>query len=350
MKRLILLFALVISLGCTRRPLSYKGCPNNRSTEVATIAVSVDWTISGFDTSDLSRSDEDFIHRVSFRFFPLDGSPPFERYIEDDVEVGEIVVPAGIYSVVVYNESINDSYWHGSINFVDCDSFERFAAEIDTEEQDSFGFYTPTEGENLAAEPFKLASAAIEHFEVSKAMCGSDPSAWSAYDKEQAAQLSPVVPRPLTCYTTIEVATERLSSASSIRASLSGLAHRVFMASGESDTETTTHINELTQVKWHDPNEQLHGTISERFLTFTTPTSSTTHTLTLDVILVDGTRHYPTEEMIYDVTDQITQSALGIATRYAEQDLRASVALSLPEVAGDVEVNDWGDDNVITIF
>ncbi len=336
--------ALLTLVGCTRRPLSLKGC-GEQSGYSAEIEVSVDWSLSGYDPA--ARSDENYIHRVSFRFFPLDGSEPFDRYLENDVERGTIFVPEGEYSVVVFNESIDDSYWKQAIRFEDCDNYTRFAAEL-VDQNSELYFYEPATEELLSVEALFLASASVDRFVVSREMCTTEQWAWSEGDLSQIAQLNPVTPRRLTCATTLEAQMENLSSAFSVHASLTGLSQRVFMASGDPDTATTTHVGELTQREWED-NLQ-HGTISESRLTFTTPQSGAQHTLTLDIILVDGSHHEPEEPLVYDVTDQIVSSATATpATRYADNDLGASVSLSLPEVSGDVEVDEWGDEDTVTI-
>ncbi|MFI3280516.1 MAG: DUF5119 domain-containing protein [Rikenellaceae bacterium] len=342
MRRLLILLIFCF-VYCTRRQLSDTECTYDDA-ESALIDVSVDWSLSGFDTDQQSKGDEDYIHRVTFRFFPLDGSTPFDRYLEDDVESGTIYVPIGSYSVVIFNESIYDTYWQNTITFEDVDSYDLFAAKIADQSADLY-FYTPADDEALSVEALQLASCSVAHFEVSESMCSAATSDWSDEDLEMAQRLNPVSPRRLTCPTTIEVDTEYLSSAASVHVSLTGLAQRVFMACGDTDTLTTTHVHELTERTWRDDSTQ-HGVISESRLTFSTPnTTSSTHTLTLDVYLIDGTHHQPEEEMVYDVSDQI----VGSITRYADDDLAASVSLTLPEVSGDIEVNDWGDDNEITI-
>ncbi|MFR9503663.1 MAG: DUF5119 domain-containing protein [Rikenellaceae bacterium] len=343
-KIVFLAAAMLLSLSCTRRDLSEGDCTQSGA-ESALIEVSVDWSLSGFDTEQISKGVEDYIHRVSFRFFPLDGSAPFDRYLEDDVESGVLDIPVGEYSVVIFNESIYDPYWQNSILFEDVDSYDLFAAKIVDQDPELYDFYTPAEQEALSVEALQLASCSIDYFVVSDAMASLSSQSWDQGDLEMAELLNPATPRRLTCPTVIEVEVENLSSAYSVSASLTGLAQRVFMASGDTDTLTTTHVGDLTQRLWDDGSLQ-HGTIYESRLTFSTPAATSTHTLTLDVILIDGTRHTPEEEMVYDVSDQI----LSAATRYADNDLGASVSLSLPEVSGDVEVDAWGDENQITIL
>ncbi len=349
MKRIIytLTMLALCCVGCTRRPLTDVAC-GAESGESVRLEVSVDWSLSRIESY---MDEDDAVHRVSFRFFPTDGSKPFDRYLEGDTESGELDIPAGEYSVVIFNESIEDSYWSGSINFESVDSYPLFAATIAPQDS-SLYFYEPADDESLSVEALFLASCSIEYFVVSEAMCSTAQELWTEEDLAMAALLNPVAPRPLCCYTTIEVQTENLSSAYSVHASLTGLTQRVFMASGLTDTITTTHVGELQERVWED-NLQ-HGVIRDSRLTFSTPQGGGEHILTLDVMLTDGSHHSPDEELVFYVTDQITSSAAGstssLRTRYTESDLSASVSMSLPEVSGDVEVEAWDDESLVTIL
>lgn len=341
--RKLYLFTLLLltAVGCTRRPLSQTGCSQSSDVESAEIAVSVDWSTTGYDIT----SDEEYIHRVSFRFFPLDGSTPFDRYLEGDVESGVIEVPVGSYSIVIFNESIYDTYWQNAILFENVDSYELFAATIVDEDRELYDFfYIPDDDEALSVEALALASCSVDYFEVTESMASLEQEQWGEEEQLMATRLNPVVPRRLTCYTTIGAVMENLSSAYTVHASLTGLAQRVFMATGEEDSLTTTHIWELSEREWDDESEQQHGTISQSRLTFSTPATED-HILTLDVLLIDGSRHDPEEELIYDVTDQIISST----TRYADSDLGASVSLSLPVVTGDISVEGWGEETKVTL-
>ncbi len=342
MRRFLILITFLSTLGCTRRPL-VDACPAE-SGESATIGVTVDWSESGIESSE-SRSDDDYIHRVSFRFFPLDGSTPFDRYLEDNITEGEIYVPIGEYSLVVFNESIYDSYWQGAIEFENSDNYSLFAAYLSDESSTTNPFYETSDSERISASALKLASWSIDRFVVSSEMALATKSGLSDEDIEMLEALNPVTPRPLTCTTTISVDVENLSSAATVYASLSGLSHKVFMASGDTHSTSVTHITQLTLRSWNDSSEQ-HGTISEERLTFSTPSEEQTHLLTLDIVLVDGSLHSPDEELIFDVSDQILGAT---TTRYADSDLAASASISLPEVSGDIEVSEWGDSTEITI-
>lgn len=330
MRQFLLIITIALLASCTRRPLSDTGC--SISAESVLIPVSIDWSVSSIDAS-TTTSDEDYVHRVSFRFFPKNGAAPFDRYLEgEDIFEGEIYVPLGDYSLVVFNESIDDTYWQNAITFEDTDNYSLFAARLaegDVEELTALEF---GDEDNIAAEALKLASMSFESITITA-------------DSLYIEQLNPVQLRPLTCTTTVSAEVENLSSAYLVYSALTGLSHRVFMASGATDDITNVHFAQLTTRQWSDEDEQ-DGTISYERLTFSTPESESTHTLELDIILTDGTRHKPEEPLFYDVTDQILNPT---TTRYADDDLSASVSLSLPEVSGDIAVDAWGDSEQITI-
>ncbi len=342
MRKLTIIFIALALASCTRRDLTDVACDIEK--ESALVSVSVDWSVSGFDLSGDSRS-ADYIHRVSFRFFPKDGSAPFDRYLEGNVTSGQIYVPYGAYSVIVFNESIEDKYWEDAIEFENVDDYENFSARLVEEDRDNHPYFDLSQAERLSREALKLASMSIDHFVVTPAMSSVDTRALSEEDVKMLAKVNPVVPRPLTCQTTISAKVENLKSAYIVRAWLSGLSHRVNMASGVTHDESTHHVVELRDREWSDA-EQNHGSISATRLTFSAPESDSEHTVGLDVILIDGSRHKPDEPLIFDVTDQIRAPL----TRYADSPLGASVEFSLPKVSGTIEVEGWDDDEQITIL
>ncbi len=330
MRKILFIATLLLICGCTRRSLSDSGC--SLTAESVLVDVSVDWSLSSIDAS-TSSSDEDYVHRVSFRFFPKDGSAPFDRYLEgEEIFEGQIYVPLGEYSLIVFNESIDDIYWQDAITFENTDSYSLFAARLAEGEVDKLTALEYSDQDNIAAEALKLASMSFESISITA-------------DNLFIEALNPVQLRPLTCTTTISAEVENLSSAYLVYSSLTGLSNRVFMASGKTDDESNVHIAQLTDRLWSDEEKQ-HGTISYERLTFSMPESQSTHTLELDIILIDGSRHVPEEPLFYDVTDQILNPT---TTRYADDNLSATVSLSLPEVSGDIEVDAWGDSEQITI-
>ncbi|MFI3319541.1 MAG: DUF5119 domain-containing protein [Rikenellaceae bacterium] len=312
-----LILSLIANSSCIRRSLTDYVCQR----ETATIPVTVDWTQSGITPSDDSRTETDYVHRVSLRFFPLDGSTPFDRYLETNIYEGEITLPEGSYSIVAFNESIYDTYWNGYINFINTEDYDTFAVELVDEE-----------GDGVATSPLKLASWSLGEYTITEDMISTT----------KAATPIEVTLQPLTCYTTVTAQITNLSSAQTVTATASGLTDRMYMASGEAHTSTTSHSLALSTVEWDDDSEQ-HGSISARILTFDNSTdTNATYTLEFDVILVDGTRHTPDEPLIFDVSHQIT--------RYATDDFSLSAEFEIPETSGSIEVDEWGDKTTINLF
>lgn len=343
-KHTILLMAIfATTIGCTRRPLCDCETEGNKPGESAMIDVKIDWSRSGIDPKVENRSDGDYVHRVSLRFFPKDGSEAFDRYLESNIFEGEISVPIGDYSVVVFNESIYDPYWIGVVEFENVDNYEDFTARLTDDEPTQFDFFDFDEGMDLSVEAFKLASWSIDNFSVSENMTLSGAQ---LSDSEEAMKraLTNIELRRLTTTTTIYADVENLSSVYRLHAALEGLSESVNITTGEPYSSTTTHVWQLTRVEWDDESEQRHGTISEERLTFAAPNVETTHTLTLEVLLINGSRYEPENPLKYDVSDQIR----GL-TRYADNDLKARVSASLPYVTGQIVVGDWGDDNVVDL-
>ena len=160
--------ATMVITTCERRPLE-----NDELPPTAKLAVKIDWSKSGIEPY---AKDGKGVHRVSFRFFPHDSRLPiFERYLEGNVTEGEIEVSIGKYSVIVFNESLDDlNYWDGAITFTDVNSFADFAANAvpypAAQRALEFPFYKPLQGEQFIVEPLPLASWSIEHFEVTENM------------------------------------------------------------------------------------------------------------------------------------------------------------------------------------
>lgn len=317
---------IVAATACERRSL-YDNCLGDTS-----IPVKVDWSISGITPT--SRGETDFVHRVSIRFFPKDGSPAFDRYLESNVFEGVIHVPEGTYSVVVYNEAIDDVYWSDVIRFDNVDDYNLFSANIIEISPLPYDFYTPEDGEIFAAEPFKLASWKLDHFVVSRSgedcnECGDDMK--NALTKVKLRRL----------ITPVHVVAEvtNLNSAMRMEAALTGMVSKVYMASGESTTSPTTHLFAFRAPVWNDETKT-HGWVERNLLSFGRMSQPSAYLLHLGVIFVTGERHSPDIPMRYDVANQVISS-------HPDGNIEVRVNLSLPKVDSDIGVGDWDDEDHI---
>lgn len=330
MKRLykLMLSALFLATAtaCERRSL-YDDC-----LEDMPIPVKIDWSISGITPN--SGTDVDFVHRVSLRFFPKDGSAAFDRYLEGNVFEGEIYVPEGSYSVVVYNEALDDVYWSDAIKFNDADDYNLFSANIIEISPLPYDFYTPQPGETFAAEPLKLASWSLDNFEVVRhnkngKECGDDIS----------NALTKVKLRRLTIPTHVVAEVTNLKSAMRMEAALTGMVSKVYMASAKSTTSPTTHLFAFRSPVWNDETKN-DGWVERKLLTFGRMSQPSAYSLNMGIIFVTGERYTPDSPMCYDIKEQVESIQ-------PQGDIQVRVSLSLPEVDSDIGVGDWDDEDHI---
>jgi hypothetical protein len=311
-------------------------CPAARS---VTLAVAVDWSASGINTANLPRTDE--VGRVSIRFFPKDGSPVFDCYLDTDVTAGTIDVPPGRYAVVAFNESIyDDAWWDGRIGFTGTESYDDFAARLIPWDEESrarqFPYYTPANGERIIPRPPALASWSIDELEVSPR-----PVSRTSRASRVAGEgpLTHIVMRRLTRLIDIDVRVENLASARSIHGALRGLASTVRLASGRT-ADPSTYLFSLNGRKY-DPDGR-NGTTHSSFLSLGRTPPPESYQLEMDVLLMDGRLHDDPGPPSFDVTRQVTAPG-------EDSGIPISLDLALPRLSGGIAVNDWGEDQRYTL-
>lgn len=322
--------ALILA-GCERRPLV------DELAESALINVKIDWTKSGIPVTDPSGSG--YVHRVSLRFFPKDGSAPFDRYLESNVMEGQIDVPVGEYSVVVFNESVHDAYWEDAIIFSDVDSYTDFAATIVADNPDNWPHYTPLAGENLIVEPFMLSSWSLDSFNVTEEMMRETRKGTTRTDPiGDTYALTKIVMRQLTFNVTVTAWVENLVSVQMIQGAARGFANKVKMASGKTEPTAATHIFKLNNRRWDDA-AQKNGTVNKEFLSFGRLQNDSQYWLNMDVLFTTGALYE--EPLLFDVTEQVLESP------NINININIDVEVRLPYIEGGIHVGDWDDEEII---
>ena len=328
-------YAVVLSLiitACERRPLE------EEYYESALIPVKIDWSRSGIPVTDAGGSG--YVHRVSLRFFPKDGSPAFDRYLETNVIEGVIAVPIGEYSVVVFNESVYDIYWEDAIYFTEIDDYNNFAANIVTDDASNYPLYTPLSGENLIVEPFMLASWSIDDFSVTRDMVRqtnwqkNGTRAPQANDMMNA--LTKIVMRQLTYVVTVTVQVENLCSVQHIQCAARGFAQKVYMASARTVQVPATHIFLLNGRRWDDAS-QINGTVEKSFLSFGQLPQPSEYWLNLNVLFTTGELY--DQPLLYDVSNRVLNQI--------QMDINLNLNIKLPYIEGGIHVGNWDDENII---
>ena len=348
-KRFIVLFlmsALIIGslVRCERRPLE-----DDEQPPAALIPVNIDWSKSGLNVT--SPDGGDAVHRVSLRFFPKGKNMPvFDIYLEGNVTEGNIRVPIGKYSVIVFNESVDDrGYWDGKIRFTDVNSFNDFAANaipFNANMRDQlFPFYRPQTGENFMNEPLALASWSIEDFEVTEAMVmvshGEKQLLFLTEEENRMYNaLKYVVMRALTRPVNVTAQVENLISVHQAYAAMQGFANKVYMASARTTYDSTTYLFTFDRRKY-DTNGK-DGVMNSSFLSFgRTPTSAAnreSYKIAADMLFVTGELYKPTPPLLFDVTEQV------LSNYDTEIEINLFIHYKLPYIEGGIAVDEWDDD------
>ena len=334
----------IIFSACERRPLE------DEYFETALIPVRIDWRRSGIAVT--QPDGNGLVHRVSVRFFPLDGSPAFDRYLETNVIEGEIAVPIGQYRIVIFNESVDDTYWDDVIQFSDINDFDRFAANIVPDDVANYPLYTPLTNEQFIVEPFRLASWSLDYFEVTKELVastrkpasrGTPPSSGSSLSDRYA--LLDVEMRPLTYNVNVSAHVKNLCSTQLIQTAMRGFSSKVYMASAVTEQTPSTHIFKLNGRTWDDPANPVDGTTRKSFLSFGRLPQAANYWINLDVLFVTGELYAPATPFLYDVTPQVDASGISVGID-VNIDIDIKLNIDLPYVEGGIHVGEWDDENI----
>ncbi len=387
--------------------------------ETALIPVKINWSKSGFEITDDGKSKlkgSASVHRATLRFFPKDGSEPFERYLEGNVVEGEIDVPIGDYSVIVMNESITDSYWLGSetsgfesISFTDIDNYEKFSAQVKTHKDNPAGYYFnqyESDGFLFMQPPLLISTWSLDDFTVTSEMAnysqktkGSDEltradiDMFYALTRDSEDDVDGIDMRKLTYTVQVTLQVKNLTSASTILGGLEGFVNRVNLQTGygyraPSDARMLQYFKLDDETNWYDENgnslgdwqppagdnvyEDYIGETSGIFLTFGREQIATVpenYSLDFDFIYITGER-LQKEGMLFeldldndpltppvitglpfDITDQVM---LSLPTKLPEVGIHIDIPIIITPIeleykAGDIIVNDWGDDTIIEL-
>ena len=299
----------------------------------ALIPVRIDWSLSGVPVEEM--------HRASVWLFPHDGKTPLEYRLEGNLTYREIAVPAGVYSVLVFNETIEKEDWNG-ITFKGTNRYETFAAVAVT--QDTRGFYTRSEELPLVAEPDAIAAWSLDRFEVTPEMVTSTRSLSqnrSALERE-VPDLTVIKPLPRFEHVVITAYVTNLSSSMQATGTIDGMAGGVYMASGEKIPEPAVHAFILNG-RVYDANGN-DGTTTRTFNIFGRLPKPARHNLNIDFLLTNGTLH-PREE--FDVTDLIVTKMNEIVRTHIINlgygNLNGDHPIKLPEreMGAGISVDEW---------
>jgi hypothetical protein len=333
---LLVAVAAVVLSGCAFRPLEGELIP-----ETALIPVHIDWSRSGVPVEQM--------HRASILLYPAQGGAPLEFILEGNLTSYTLEVPLGVYSVLVFNETISEDDWSG-LTFINTDDYHNFSAV--GRAVSSRGFYTRSDELPLIENPEPLAAWSLDRLDVTEELWARSRMTSRATLDRDIPDLMNVVPTPRIEQMAITANVRHLSSAMQATGTINGLASGVKMASGDIiDGDLAAHAFVLGS-RTYDP-DQRHGSASNTFTIFGHPKEITLKPMEIDFVLFDGTA-FPTVSFS-DVTSMIVRYAetipplnileVGDGAGGNDDPNPDNPPIELPDsdIDSDITVDDWND-------
>ena len=327
--------AALLLTGCQRRELY------DELNYTAVIPVRIDWSLSGVDAQKM--------HRASVWFFPKDGTAPLEYRLEKDLTYDELNVPAGVYSVLIFNETVDNEDWN-AVTFQGIDKYETFAA-MGVPDMVR-GFYTRSDDSPMIKNPEPLAAWSLGKFEITTEMVERTREIVSTRSARTLEDLVPTLTqvKPLPRYErmTVVAYVHNLSSSMQATGKLDGMASGVYMASGEKTHVRAIHTFVLNG-RQYDPND-VDGTTRRTFNIFGVLPATMAHEvldiLDIDFLLTDGTMHpkeqFYVAEMIEQEPNALVPSNV-VNVGYTLKGDDHPIVLPNMDVTAGVVVNDWDE-------
>lgn len=251
-------------------------------TEYTSVSVSVDWSESMIDAASTNA--------FSVWFFPKNGDKPIYT-VSNKLDLAEIKVPAGEYSLLIFNETANESDWQ-SIAFRGTDKYETFEAYARTDVVANKGGYKSSTNETIINQIEPLAVWRQDYYLVSK-------------NTKSKATIA-IKPQPLTYKLNVKANFVNLNNAFKISGALQGVSQSVFLATGKTSSQTLTQVFELENNVWIDQSK-VNGESSATVFSFgRTPDVTSKNNMQIDVLTFLGERTNP---FIFDVTDALKTGA-----------------------------------------
>lgn len=322
------LLATVFAAGCQRRALE------DEAGDLARIPMHIDWSQSGLNVAN--------VHNVSAWFFPHDGRPSFEMTFEGNLTDVEALLPAGSYSIIVFNEVVNFRW--SSLQFLGLDKYEtsRVAARTDTFR----GLETKAEELDVRKSPDTLAVWSCDKFDVSPEMVRISSLGSRAEGQPALPEIS-VELKALTRAVAVKAYVQNLTSAMRCTGTLSGVVGEVLLSTRKSVVTNVAHIFIMNN-RLYDKVNPNHGYIHANLLIFNTG-ADFQKILQINFELTDGTKSSPDP---FDVTTKVDEDVpkvnvnVGIGLDGDPED--HPIILPKTDVQGEVGVDDWTN-NIIPI-
>ncbi len=324
-KIIVCFVALTTLSSCKWQPIYNAGTTSNS----AKISFAIDWTEANMELSEVSN--------VSIYAYTPDEASPYLR-ISGNINSAYINLPVGTYSLIVFNDAIDDIL---GVSFSDSDSFDDFSANATLRSSTSDLYYDTSDSEAFAAKIGRIAAWNQEEFEVTSEMVSCSIC---EQENETIETIIDITPQSITRQCVVEIWIENLNNAQIVQASLMGFASGAYLSSGiniSSSVATTLYSVEMNSYTFSDDTD---GSVTGEATIFGLSTNlSATYQIVIDIILGSG------ELVTYsrEITDQLsTQDGTTIYIELSDDD-----KIVLPESSGTgFGVDSWGDNQQIELL
>ena len=339
---------LLLLVSCERRPLE------EASYDKALIPISIDWVTKSHLDPD---SDRENLYRASVWFYSKDGpvfnGSSYKEFRFNDPKGGTVELPVGHYSVLIFNNAIDE--FSSNVGFRGTDSFSTFEYYLKPADA------TMDMTTNPVLEPDILAVWRVFEYEVTPGMVKVSRSMTSPItdeDRKQAEadlkKLLNLQPERLTKTLHAQAYVRFLkSSGKPASATLTGMAHSVNLSTGEITSTTPSSFSFEMNNRQYDADHPKHGRIEAYVETLgMLPDASSTYRMTLRFTLsgqYEGSVTYPSPSsppFSFDVTKQLRTQPAPDADYCIH--LGSDSGIELPELTPggfDPDIDDWGDED-----
>lgn len=314
---------LFLFSGCERREITYF--------MEAEVSITVDWSRANLENESN--------YGATAVFYPKTGGEPKIVLLGDRTQ-GKARLPKGHYSAVIFNRSFND---FSGLAFKGIDSYntlEAYTVQVESRVITKTG----ETGNVIVKSPEKLASAAIEEFEITEEMLGNYGTFPLSRECTQDGCSLHFTPRELTQTVQVKVNVKGLNNVKQAYCTLSRVPTSVFLASGHTSGHSSMQEFVMGNPVFNE-DSYTDGTITGTLNVFGFD-KELPHDLDLKAGLVDGKT--VVEQTFKEVDASEKTDETGVIILHINAEANEKIPDVKPEGGAgsgfDADVGGWGEE------
>ncbi len=344
--RKLLLYVIcfcLVAISCERRELTYNYSP------YCEVVINVDW-------ENMSKTP----NGMTVICYPESGAAPITKVNGDNVKQETLLLPAGVYNIVVFNRQVSDFDYVG---FRGMDKFE--TAEVHSLSTTSKWAVSKAESE-LVTEPDEVGVATYLDVEIKQECIEKSTELYKKEGKHIVAHTLDLTPVVVVKKTRVNVRVKGIHNLRSTRATLFGMSEGYNFSTQMSVPINVTHVLEQWKIEEYEYGEEYGGTNTE-FISFGVPNYATptragangdwNGSIDLSMLLVDNKtvmnfKNIPLKDKLtYEEETGKLTTTIRIDVGYDDTvpDLPDVKPEGGTESGLDADIDSWGDEDVTTV-